>query len=739
MKARLLAAWSAVILLVFIASPAHRLSPAELVSYFLPGEATAQSVAGEWLMKMADALSCLLVGTAILGTGTAVSRILAGQAPLLRSWFLGLAPLALTGLGLGLTGLWIKGVLIAVAAVSAATLAFQRPKSGMPARGAFIAILPCLLSLPGALAPEIAFDSLRYHLALPNLFLFEHRIFHVERFLFSAFPSSMEMLYGFCLSLGSEGAAKMLDWTFLPISGYLLYGLVQPILPARPAILLTACFCAMPFLGSLAVFSNVDLPLMAVELAAFSCVWSSLNRKAAGLWLSAGWLFGTAMGFKYLGLFALAGAVLALPLAGTGFIRPFLVRTLPLALVLPGAWLAKNILMTGNPVFPYLANLFSSFDVEAETIQRHLAYAANWGAEHPLWSAWVTVFPIALSRGTYDGLSEALSPVIFLLSALAVLYFPSQGSRRWLLFVCAILWTVWASAGGGIFRFLVPFYPCAFLLAAILISQASQPTRPLAIALSLFLAAQIPPLLASQYRLSFAPMGAALGMESRKSFLDRVLPPAGRYFPAMKQADIAAKPGRLLVLGDPKAYYAGVRCRTEFEFAPPLLLHLSAISGNSGRMRIRLKQAGIRAVLYRAEAAVSAARMCDCIPARLGTLERYQRFWAEYMEPAWSGEYPAENNYYQCYRLRDKPGRLDLPKSELWFNLPGTENLTGDADRALAKGKTKEAAELARMLASRYPDFAPALYRVVLTAPESADASRARRKLGKLGWGELGE
>jgi hypothetical protein len=737
-KTALLAAWSAVILAVYLLAPAHRFVAAELAAFFNPGPLLAQSLAGELLQKMSDAFAFLLVGASILGAGTLAARIISGRTGPVRAFFLGLAPAALFGLGLGLVGLWEKGVLASAAALGAASLLVHRPKFSLPSRGLLFALLPCLICLPGALVPEYAFDSVRYHLALPGLYLHEHKIFHVGRFLFSGFPSSMEMLYGFCLATGSEGTAKLLNWSFLPLSGTILYGLLALLLSGPLAVLLTASFCSMPFMGSLAVFSNVDLPMMAVEFMALACIWKSLASPGQGRWFSAGWLFGTAMGMKYLGLYAFAGALFAIPLAGLAPLRPLLTRAFPFAFGLPLAWLAKNFFLTGNPVFPYLGKFFGTFDIEAETIRRHLAYAADWASGHPAWSAWAQVFPVALAKGTYDGLTEALSPVIFLLPALAVLSFPPRGPRRWLLFFCAILWTIWATAGGGIFRFLVPFYPASFLLAGALAAGAGLATRPVAAILGLSLLAQLPILITSQYRLGFAPMGSATGFEARGIFLDRVLPPARRYFTAIRQGVRTARPGTLLVLGDPKSYYAPGRCRTEFEFAPPLLLHLSATSDSPRRIRLRLRQAGITAALYRAEAAVSQSRMCDCIPVTTGTLELYQRFWEEYMEPAWVEEYPKENNYYQCYRVREKPGKLALLNSDLWFNLPGTEILTSDADHALVAGNRKEAATMARQTAARHPNFAPALYRVVLCSPGTAEASRAKKRMAELGWGELG-
>src|SRR6185503_13443137 len=105
-----------------------------------------------------------------------------------------------------------------------------------------------------------------------------------------------------------------------------------------------------------------------------------------------------------------------------------------------------------------------------------------------------------------------------------------------------------------------------------------------------------------------------LGWETDTDFLNRALPPAGHRLGALTRASRAAGTGRWLSLGDPQAYYATVPVVTEFEFAPPLLHRLALDSADARRMRLRLRQRGIRAALVRVEGLVSHARMAGATP-----------------------------------------------------------------------------------------------------------------------------
>jgi hypothetical protein len=71
-----------------------------------------------------------------------------------------------------------------------------------------------LLLVPQLLLPLVDSDGLRYHLALPKLFLLTGRVFTYPYDVTGAFPQTAEMLYFLALRLGSGEAAKFLHAAF---------------------------------------------------------------------------------------------------------------------------------------------------------------------------------------------------------------------------------------------------------------------------------------------------------------------------------------------------------------------------------------------------------------------------------------------------------------------------------------------------------------------------------------------
>src|SRR6185503_4145796 len=100
---------------------------------------------------------------------------------LVRTWLMGLAPASLLMLGLGLTGLLHPAVPAAALIGCAVPLATAGGGRVRWCRERWLAAAPCLLALPAALAPEIVFDALRYHLALPAAYLQIHKMVRLDR------------------------------------------------------------------------------------------------------------------------------------------------------------------------------------------------------------------------------------------------------------------------------------------------------------------------------------------------------------------------------------------------------------------------------------------------------------------------------------------------------------------------------------------------------------------------------
>lgn len=219
-----------------------------------------------------------------------------------------------------------------------------------------------------ALAPPTFFDSMVYHLALPDRFARAGRIAVDPDFAFSYFPMNMEMLYtlGRVLFTGHQ----VLNLLNFSVGILLLLGtacLGRRIGDSRTGLLAAAVLALTPCLGLLAVVPKNDLALALFELAAFIawCRWFLDGDRSA--LLPAGIFAGFACGTKYAGIYflvalGLATAVLALRRGGLKrlpvFQSIFLAGILALAIFSP--WWGRNLVLTGNPVYPTLQGLFPS-------------------------------------------------------------------------------------------------------------------------------------------------------------------------------------------------------------------------------------------------------------------------------------------------------------------------------------------------------------------------------------------
>lgn len=720
---------------------------AELHALFVPmaGHFDAGMLSMNWGVRALAAAVAASVAAGMAGAGAMTARWLRIPRRPLIAWLIGFGALPPVLLGFGLAGLFRRPVLAGAIVLTALPLLRVRLRVPLRSPGWPAALAPCLLALPGALMPETVFDALRYHLALPARYLAEGRIVHLDRFLFGSFPQGAELLYGTAAAFGTTVAAKLLAWTAFAAATTLIHARLAAILPRRTATLCTWGCSAMPFLSIHATTAGTDLPLIALETAAFLAILESFDvpRKTSKYRLAAV-LFGAALGIKHLA--ALAIIATAVPLIAMHLRQPLIGRNssrtalplLPILLFLPSVWLCKNFFLTGNPLHPYF---FGRWQIEDETFRLHLLWAQDWRARFPVLPfGWAAAAALTFLQGTYDAAGETIGLLPFLgVGLFALAARPLDRGTLWLAAATGLLWLGWVHGGGGIYRYLAPFYPAAVLLAGSLLARLPGiPDRWIARGLLIGLAAHLPPLIAVHGR----PPGAAsvlLGCETDTDFLNRALPPSGHRLGALLRASQAARPGRWLSVGDPQAYYATAPVVTEFEFAPPLIDRLALDSPDARRMRLRLRQRGIRAALVRVEGLVSHARMSGVTPAG-AALARVQAFWRDWADPVWTDESVPLNRYLHLYIFRDHPGPFRLPASELRYTPPGTQLLTMEADLLLDAGRFRDALAAARDLTRREPDFVGGWQRMHASAPGAGDRAAERLAAGRLaalGFGSL--
>lgn len=354
-----------------------------------------------WMLDGALAVFTLLVAAAA-GAGV-LSLFRLGPLPLrwriIGSAGLGVGLLSLLVLGCGLCGWigagcrWVCPALLVAFAVWGVRCFV---KSGVPkgdgesagrASWLLLVLAPsaALVALVATLPPGIlwgeegfGYDVLEYHLQLPREYYENSAITYLPHNVYASFPSSSEMLYLFSTLITGEpieswSVSKCFNalLAVVVVAGVWLAGRER-----SPRVGLIAAIVAgsagwLVYLSGVAYVENGLLAMEALSLASVLRAGQSEDKRVR--WVLLGGVFaGLACGFKYTG-----GPLIALPVMLT---LPVLVRsTFGKRLAMCGVfavgasisfspWLMKNVAMTGNPVFPLLGEVFTS-------------YPEGWGAE----------------------------------------------------------------------------------------------------------------------------------------------------------------------------------------------------------------------------------------------------------------------------------------------------------------------------------------------------------------------
>jgi hypothetical protein len=339
-----------------------------------------------------------------------------------------------------------------------------------PRVGFAVVVGPFLVMMAlGSMLPSIDFDAIEYHLQGPKEYYQAGRITFLPHNVYTSMPFSVEMLH----LLGME---VLDDWWWGALAGQFLIAAHAPmaaVLVARTATRMgspRAGWCAAtvylttPWVYRLAVLPYVEGPLGYYHAA---LVWGALRAwtepdrpTQRGFWAAAGLLAGGAMACKYPALISAVIPFGAVALADSVRRRApsaLLAFSLGWAAVMT-PWLAKNVVDTGNPVYPLAYNVFGARHWDA-------AMDRKWSNAHgprPVSAEllWASIRDVA-------GRSDWQSPLYV---ALAPLAFLRPGSRRFATAVGAYvvyLFLTWWLLTHRLDRFWLPMLPPLAVLAGL--------------------------------------------------------------------------------------------------------------------------------------------------------------------------------------------------------------------------------------------------------------------------------
>ena len=323
--------------------------------------------------------------------------------------------------------------------------------------------LALLLTLAGALSPEIFYDSLVYHLAVPNFYVLKHGLADMPYNFYSGFVLLHGMLYSAGLLLKDEMVPKLINYAAGVLGLAAVLGLGRRYFTLRAGLWAALIFYSV----TQALFTSWSVGTECLLTLFSVCSLAAVLRHEPGekkfLVLSA-FLAGCGMAVKSSGVFFTVGVGLVLLYLGRAdrgrALRSALLFAFVAALpVLP--WLIKNQIYKHNPFFPYLTSYFGApAGADPAKIRNFMSEARETGSlgfKSWLLQPWTVTMGDSFSSRFFTPLFLALLPLLFLLG-------PAVGTvPYWIYFLSG--WLLWSFAS-TIVRYLMPVYPAAGLLIA---------------------------------------------------------------------------------------------------------------------------------------------------------------------------------------------------------------------------------------------------------------------------------
>lgn len=277
----------------------------------------------------------------------------------------------------------------------------QNPKSKIQSPDTLSRFLPlfglvtvCLCGLIALIAcfqPPTGreWDALAYHLADVKVFLQNRRITSLPTEHHSNFPFTMEMLFAVGLLYDDYPLANLFHFATAGLTVLAMLAFCRRVLSEAVGWIAAILYVTTPIIVWEASTAYIDIGFgLYATLAVFAAL-TAVNQpegdtKAGQAWtLLSGLMMGFALGTKYLALLPF-GVVAAYLLLKRAPIRTVALYA-GLALAIGSPWYIKNVVLTGNPVYPFFYKAFpNSRYWSADRAAPYQAEQDHFGYPHSL-------------------------------------------------------------------------------------------------------------------------------------------------------------------------------------------------------------------------------------------------------------------------------------------------------------------------------------------------------------------
>lgn len=422
---------------------------------------------------------------------------------------LGLSACSLATLVLGLCGVLSQGLFVALLSGSVLLETVLRgrdwgkPRSPDEAAAetdaspllqwsCLAAMTPFVLAmLLGAMIPESDFDVKEYHLEGPKEHFQNGRILFLPHNVYTSFPFLTEMLSLMGMVVRDDWfrgalAGKVVLMSFALLTATAVYAAARRIAGQNAGWIAALIWITTPWAYRISIIAYAEgglaFYLAASLLAAMLTMERFRTEQPAGSFVVlTGLLAGSAMACKYTGVVSVVipiGIALCMlsarrsmpsavpgpppndggrPLDGIALLRTGGLYSAGV-LIAVGPWLAKNLLETGNPVYPLLYTVFGGVDWDASLNAKFRA--GHRPPDYNVFRLWFWITDVSARN-------DWLSPLLYGFAPLAWLHRPGRRSVAGIWLFVVYLFATWWLFTHRLDRFWVPMIPAVAVLAGI--------------------------------------------------------------------------------------------------------------------------------------------------------------------------------------------------------------------------------------------------------------------------------
>ena len=219
-----------------------------------------------------------------------------------------------------------------------------------------------------ALTPPIARDALIHHLAIPKLWIMHGGFYDTPWAVYSYYPMNLDLLYLIPLYFGNDIIPNFIHLGFGIGTAVIIYYYLRRRLNHVAGLLGGLIFISTPIIIRLSTVAYVDLGLVFFITASILAFmrWRESEYKQYKWLLISSVAMGLALGTKYNALVAWFFLVLAVVFIHSRDVGDqwkavkYGLIFFVISLFVFSPWLIKNIILTGNPLYPLFNGIFNS-------------------------------------------------------------------------------------------------------------------------------------------------------------------------------------------------------------------------------------------------------------------------------------------------------------------------------------------------------------------------------------------